>query len=132
MLFDDYRGESGFSEMLKITDSYSINVECKGGSFKINPSVIAFTSNEPWRMWERWKGYDKTPFDNRVTDWFEFKKVGEEIHVNVLRGTFEDFGDPPDEEEGERLTDEQVEDILALPPTSRWLPKRKRPDQINL
>lgn len=128
VLFDDYRGESGFSEMLRLTHEYSAIVPVKGGSVRVNPAWFIFTTNEPWTLWAGWKSFDKTPWERRVTDHFDLKWVLHEgaqaVAVTTLKGNYENYADAPDQDEEATLKDEEVEDILALPPTSKWLKRR--------
>jgi len=117
--------------MLRLCDMYRTTGEIKGSDCKINAAVIVLTSNDPWSMWDKWKGFNKDAFDRRVTDWVELKWTydratgNRECEAHIIRGRFEDtFVDPPDDAEDEKLTDDQVEMLLAQRPNSRWLPKR--------
>lgn len=131
MLFDDYRGETRYQEMLKICHEHKFVGNVKGTSATINPSVVIITSNEPWTMWEKWLGHDRAPWERRVTDLLEFDwaiEDGETIpHVTVKKGQFLPFDDPPAYGIPAK-TDQQIEDILAIPRAngSRWLAGRKR------
>jgi len=120
--------------MLRICDVYKIQAEYKGGSCTLNPSVVIITSNDPWSLWDKWKGFNKDAFDRRVTDWVELKWMydratgNRDCEAHIIRGKFEDsFVDPPEIDE-DRITDEQVEMLLAQRPNSRWLPKRLKPN----
>lgn len=131
ILFDDFRGEVNFSAVLTMTHEYRETVQTKGGVVEVNASYYIFTSNEPWTMWDSWKGYDKTPWERRVTDHFVMSWGKDENgllcpEATVIKGSFGEFDDPPKDGGDEPLTDEQVEDVLAIPPTSKWLPQRKR------
>lgn len=133
MLFDDYRGETHLGEMLKICDQYRYTWETKGGTVEVNPAVVVITSNEPWSNWDKWKGFNRDPFERRVTDWIEMKWTYEGgdriVHAHIIRGRFQDnYMDPPDIDPDDKLTDEQVEMLIAKRPTTKWLPKRRKPN----
>ena len=120
ILFDDYRGETRFAEMLRICHEHKYKGNVKGSQASINATIIVITSNEPWTMWEKWKGHDKSPWERRVTDWLEFKWIPDPedftqqaVHVTVHKGEYIECDDPP-HDGAPTLEDDQVEDILTL------------------
>lgn len=129
VLFDDYRGETNWSHMLRLCDMHATTEPKKGGDVVVNPSWIIFTSNEPWSLWVKWRGFEKSPWERRVTDHFELRwemVEGERTALSrTIRGQWEEYQDPPDDAVYE-LSDEQVEDLLSVRPTSRWIPRKRR------
>lgn len=136
VLFDDYRGETGFSEMLRLTHEHRSKVNVKGGSATVNPACVVFTSNEPYTLW--WKGQNKEPFsERRITDHFRLslerpsestsapeavQRLANGVYVLTLKGKFEMLDDAPDENE-DLLRDEEVETLIQnCPKNEGWLP----------
>lgn len=120
--------------MLRICHEHKYTGNVKGSHASINATIIIITSNEPWTMWEKWKGHDKAPWERRVTDWLEFKWVPDPdeprqqaVLVNVIKGEFINCDDPPHDGAPTRR-DEEIEDLLQVTDTNhaKWLPARKR------
>lgn len=142
MLFDDYRGETGFSEMLRLTHERRFVGDVKGTDVTVNPAFVIFTSNEPFTMWTNWKNFDKSPFERRISDHFQMfwekpsgfgireqdiTRLENGIYVHTLRGKLERVVDPPDEEsDDDDLEDDDVEAVLReLPDGEFWLPRKR-------
>lgn len=51
VLFDDFRGESTVSNILRITDRYPVLAPVKGGFVDFTPEYVFFTSNKPPEEW---------------------------------------------------------------------------------
>lgn len=51
VLFDDYRGQIKWTELMNLTDRYPYRVQFKGGTLPWNPTAIIFTSNIPPSAW---------------------------------------------------------------------------------
>jgi len=142
ILFDDYRGETGFSEMLRVTHEHQYVGDVKGTDATVNSACVIFTSNEPFTMWKNWKDYDKSPFERRLTDHFQMsweKPSGHTIkpedvirldngcYVHIIKGKFGIYADPPNDGAAENGPgDEEVEEHIAQD-FGNWLPKRRRP-----
>jgi len=143
VLFDDYRGETGFSEMLRITHELRFVGDVKGTDVTVNPAFVVFTTNEPYTMWMNWKNYDKSPFDRRITDHFQMSwekpsgggmnvgsviQLENGIHVHTLKGKLESVVDPPDDMDGndDEVEDQDVEAAIAeVPEGEGWLPRKR-------
>lgn len=143
VLFDDYRGETGFSEMLRVTHELRFTGDVKGTDVTVNPAFVVFTTNEPFTMWTNWKNYDKSPFERRITDNFLMsweKPSGFGIHeqditrwengvyVRTLKGKLENVVDPPDEfnDKDDVLDDDDLEEIIKeVPAGESWLPRKR-------
>lgn len=137
VLFDDYRGETPYQEMLRITHEHKYTGNVKGKSIEINPRVVIFTTNVHYFQWPSWKNHDMAPFERRITDLLEFRWVPDPdepgkqaVEVKVNKGTFlEEWDDPPDWFDG-KLTDEQLERTIEADTDSKWLPKRDMRNEV--
>lgn len=74
VLFDEFHGgRCSFTELLRITDKYPMQVNTKGGHLQFAPHAIVFTSNDEPRAW-----YSTTsvphmePFERRIDYRWEY------------------------------------------------------------
>lgn len=134
ILFDDFYGEARWDEILRLTHEHKYTGNVKGSSIEINPAVVIITANYPPCTWDKWKGKDLGPlgpFFRRVTDDLRFTwevQDGDRTpHVDVRKGEFLDFEDPPDDTgDIEPKTDAQIEQVISADADAKWIAKRQR------
>lgn len=145
ILFDDYRGDTPLGAMLRITHEFCEKVNVKTKSTEINPACVIFTSNEPYSLWQGWKGQSKEPFQRRITDEYyltwskpsgngiteedlrSIRSMGRQAWAHIVKGRWPaDLHDPPESGFDEEINDVEVEEAIQRNHEGNWLPKKRR------
>lgn len=87
IILDDFHAAFPAHQLLRLCDSYPVQVPFKGGFLQFRPEVVVITSNYPPSAWYNWAEIkaDINAFLKRIDVWWEYFEPETEAHKQLCK-----------------------------------------------